>query len=155
MDKKLNMKLPGLRQVFRRTLGVARKVVRRRMRVLALVRTAYRQLARQQDLGEKIRSDLNILLRLARAWSTGRYRSLPWKSVLYVVAAILYFVNPVDLIPDVLVGIGFVDDAAVLAAVVGAVHKDLQNFNRWEFDAESKAEETSRELASPSSEATT
>lgn len=36
-------------------------------------------------------------------------------------AALAYFVSPVDLIPDFIAGLGFTDDAAVLAAVVALV----------------------------------
>jgi uncharacterized membrane protein YkvA (DUF1232 family) len=35
--------------------------------------------------------------------------------------AIAYFVLPIDLVPDVIAGLGFTDDAAVVAAVLGTV----------------------------------
>jgi len=41
-------------------------------------------------------------------------------------AALAYFVLPTDVIPDVLAGLGFVDDAAVIAAVIGVAGKHLK-----------------------------
>ncbi len=120
----------------RRAFAVARdaaaKVLKRRFRLLALVRDAYAKLGRHEHALTRVQDDLRLLLRLARAWATRQYRNVPWRSVLYAVAAIIYFVNPVDVIPDVLVGIGFVDDAAVVAAVVRAIRKDLEAFRDWE-----------------------
>ena len=71
-------------------------------------------------------------MRMTRAWALREYRTVPWKSLVYIVGAIVYFVNPVDVIPDVLGGIGFIDDAAVAAAVVRAVHAQLDAFREWE-----------------------
>ena len=38
-----------------------------------------------------------------------------------LLAAIAYFILPVDLIPDMIAGLGFADDAALITAVVGLV----------------------------------
>ncbi|HEX6867003.1 MAG TPA: YkvA family protein [Caulobacteraceae bacterium] len=41
-------------------------------------------------------------------------------------AALAYFVLPTDLIPDVLAGVGFTDDAAVIAAVITLAARHLK-----------------------------
>jgi uncharacterized membrane protein YkvA (DUF1232 family) len=38
-----------------------------------------------------------------------------------LLAAIAYFILPIDLIPDMIAGLGFADDAALITAVVGLV----------------------------------
>ncbi len=76
--------------------------------------------------------DLRTLVRLAKAWAFREYRRVPWRTVTYVVAAMLYFINPIDLVPDMLIGIGFVDDAAVVHAVIHSLHNDLIAFRKWE-----------------------
>jgi uncharacterized membrane protein YkvA (DUF1232 family) len=47
-----------------------------------------------------------------------------------LLGAIAYFVLPIDAIPDVLAGIGFTDDAAVLAAAIGAVGRHIKDEHR-------------------------
>lgn len=47
-----------------------------------------------------------------------------------LVAAIAYFVLPVDAIPDVLPVIGFTDDAAVLAAAIKLVASHMRPAHR-------------------------
>jgi uncharacterized membrane protein YkvA (DUF1232 family) len=38
-----------------------------------------------------------------------------------LLAALAYFILPIDIIPDMIAGLGFADDAALLTAVVGLV----------------------------------
>ena len=50
------------------------------------------------------------------------------KAILF--AALAYFVMPFDLIPDFFAGIGYTDDAAVLALAVGVVAKSITDAHR-------------------------
>ena len=71
-------------------------------------------------------------LRLLRAYASGRYKNIPWASLLSIIAAVVYFVMPTDLIPDFLLGFGYIDDAALLSWIFTAVSSDVQNFLDWE-----------------------
>lgn len=120
----------------RSAFNVARRaalgVVKRRFRVLGLARDAYVKLTKNEDALKEVQGDLRTLTRYARAWAKREYRAMPWKSLLYAVAALVYFVNPIDLVPDALAGLGFVDDVAVIGFVANAIRKDLENFRAWE-----------------------
>ena len=89
--------------------------------------------ARQGKLSE-VRDSLMAMLRLLRAWASGRYRDVPWNSLLSIIAAVIYFVMPTDLVPDFVLGWGFVDDAALLAWILGSVRVDLDDFIAWEVE---------------------
>jgi uncharacterized membrane protein YkvA (DUF1232 family) len=86
---------------------------------------------RRIDLGEAF-DDLQTLLRLIRAYAKGEYRELPKMTMVAAAAAVIYFVNPVDLIPDAIPGVGYIDDIAVLLFVVKAIQEDLHEFGEWE-----------------------
>jgi uncharacterized membrane protein YkvA (DUF1232 family) len=75
---------------------------------------------------------LRILGRLIVAYAQGRYRIIPLKALLTVVAALLYFLNPFDLVPDAILGIGLMDDLAVLTWVYKNTKLELNNFIHWE-----------------------
>ncbi len=47
-----------------------------------------------------------------------------------MLGALAYFVLPVDAIPDILAGIGFTDDAAVIAALLAAVGSSIKPRHR-------------------------
>ncbi len=47
-----------------------------------------------------------------------------------LLAALAYFILPFDLIPDMIVGLGFADDAALLTAVLGLVASHITPTHR-------------------------
>ena len=76
--------------------------------------------------------DLHALFRLIHAWFSGDYRVVPWKAILWALAAVIYFVNPFDLIPDLIPFAGFPDDATMIGFVIRAIRSDLDKFLAWE-----------------------
>jgi uncharacterized membrane protein YkvA (DUF1232 family) len=86
-----------------------------------------------------VKDDLITLARLVTAMARGAYRELPWTSLVMVVAALMYFVNPLDMVPDFIIGAGLVDDVAVIAFVLNALRGDLDSFRAWEAGAGAKA----------------
>jgi uncharacterized membrane protein YkvA (DUF1232 family) len=80
----------------------------------------------------RVWDDLMSFIRLLRAWATGAYRQAPWKSVALIIGAILYFVSPLDAIPDFIPLLGFADDAFIIAFVMRQVRKDIAAFRNWE-----------------------
>lgn len=78
---------------------------------------------------------LMACLRLLKACAHRQY-TLPWQSLSLIVAAVLYFVMPVDLIPDFILSLGFADDAALLAWTFRQVRSDLDAFRQWEAERE-------------------
>jgi uncharacterized membrane protein YkvA (DUF1232 family) len=75
---------------------------------------------------------LFVLGRLIKAYGTGRYREVPWKTLLLIVAAVLYFINPLDLVPDIIPLTGLTDDFAVLLWVYNSVSDEIEKFLIWE-----------------------
>lgn len=122
----------GERTTFEIAVSGARRVLRRRFRVLRLVRDAYERMADQSTALAAARHDLGTFLRLLSAWAQRSYERVPWTPLLLIAGAVIYFVAPLDLIPDALIGIGFVDDVAVISAVVRAVRDELDRFQAWE-----------------------
>jgi uncharacterized membrane protein YkvA (DUF1232 family) len=88
---------------------------------------------------QEIKGELFRLFRMIKAYGQGDYRKIPWKTLVTGVGAILYFLNPLDLVPDFLFGIGLVDDATVLAFCLGALKGDLDAFKRWEDTKEEES----------------
>jgi uncharacterized membrane protein YkvA (DUF1232 family) len=73
-----------------------------------------------------------VLGRLIKAYALGQYREVPWKTILLIVAAVIYFVNPLDLIPDLIPLTGLTDDFAVLLWVYNSVSNEIEKFLDWE-----------------------
>jgi uncharacterized membrane protein YkvA (DUF1232 family) len=75
---------------------------------------------------------LQIFFRMTRAWVSGKYCA-PADTVLVMVAAIIYFLSPFDLIPDGIPVFGLLDDAAVIGCVARANLTAISNFRKWEI----------------------
>ena len=57
-------------------------------------------------------------------------RSGPVSTIWAVLFALVWVVSPVDVIPDIIPGFGWVDDAFVIALVFRAIRKDLRRYCR-------------------------
>jgi uncharacterized membrane protein YkvA (DUF1232 family) len=82
-------------------------------------------------LGDML-DELKALLRLIRAYAKGDYRDVSKESMVVIVAAVLYVVSPIDLIPDALPVAGLFDDAAVLGFALNMVREEVNDFQAWE-----------------------
>lgn len=102
-------------------------------RLRALIRRSQAQLRNDRSRIGSLRDDLPRLFRLASAVARGEYRQVPWKTVFFISAGLLYFVTPADLIPDFILGTGFLDDAVIVAYVMKAIRDDLARFEDWEL----------------------
>ena len=115
-------------------------------RLRSVIRRAQAQLREDRSRIGSLKSDVPRLLRLARAVARGDYRRVPVKSLLFLVGSLLYFVTPADLIPDFILGTGFLDDAVVVAYAMKAIRDDLARFEDWEL---SNATADPEDLAPP------
>lgn len=91
---------------------------------------------RQKSVGESgrlgaVREDLQLLLGLCMAWWRGEYRTIGTQALLSVVAGLLYFLTPLDAVPDWLLGVGLLDDLAVLAWVLRTWRGELDAYRAW------------------------
>lgn len=75
---------------------------------------------------------LQTMFNMLKAWTKGDYRQIPYRSLVMILLAVIYFVSPIDVFPDFLFGLGLLDDAALIAFVLNQVDIDLQAYRQWE-----------------------
>ncbi|HJT45921.1 MAG TPA: YkvA family protein [Chthoniobacterales bacterium] len=75
---------------------------------------------------------LQAMLRLIRAYYRGEYRNVRFANLVLIIGAIIYVLDPLDLIPDWIPGLGFLDDATILAFAVQKTRETLDAFTSWE-----------------------
>ncbi len=81
--------------------------------------------------------DVRILFSLLRDYANGSYREIPWNIIASIGGALLYVLSPIDLIPDFIPVIGYLDDAAVIAFCLNLIEKDLAAYKVWKDAAAS------------------
>ncbi len=77
---------------------------------------------------DAIKGDFANLIQMLKAYFSGNYKNLPWTTIVSAVAALLYFINPFDAIPDFILGFGMIDDATVIAFCLRSIKQDLDQF---------------------------
>lgn len=94
-----------------------------------------RKIAEENTTLSKLWSDIKLSLELSKDWIKGEYKDIPKGSLVLIIGGLLYLVNPIDLIPDFLLG-GFLDDAAVLAYVFKKIGEELVTYKEWKNEQE-------------------
>lgn len=97
-------------------------------------------LERQRAIEDKVKgsgrmarftTDIRLMFSLLRDYWKGDYRQIPWKSIAAIAGALLYVLNPLDFIPDIILAFGFLDDAGVVALCLKLVESDLHRYAAW------------------------
>lgn len=61
----------------------------------------------------------------------GRYRPVPWRALALGGLALGYLLLPFDLIPDLLLVLGLVDDLVIVAWLMARIEPELAAYRRW------------------------
>ncbi|WP_435406623.1 YkvA family protein [Pedobacter aquatilis] len=80
---------------------------------------------------EGVWSKLILLFAVAKDYVSGRYTEIPKRSIIAVLGGIVYFLSPIDVVPDFVPVLGFIDDVFVLNLVYKQVLKDLEKYKAW------------------------
>ncbi|MCG8386905.1 MAG: DUF1232 domain-containing protein [Cytophagales bacterium] len=120
---------------FKRAQAKAKEILKSSPRLKNLVDKANDKLS---DLNmDTIKSSgfiyrVKIFIRMVKAYAKGEYREIQWQNMVLIVAAILYFITPIDLIPDFIPITGLVDDFTVMVWVYNKIQQEVDKFILWE-----------------------
>ena len=111
----------------------AESLIQSPTRVQKLTGQAVRKLAgRGADGLQEAKSQLQTAIAMINAWRGGEYQGVSTKTMVILVAAVLYFVVPMDVIPDFFWGWGFIDDMAVMGYVFSQLTDEVEAFKTWQ-----------------------
>jgi uncharacterized membrane protein YkvA (DUF1232 family) len=89
------------------------------------------------NLFMRLLRNLKLLLALIKDYWKGRYRKVSPSAIVVFLIMVIYFISPLDLLPDYLLGIGQIDDLAVLGAGLYFMEKELLAYNDWRLKQQS------------------
>lgn len=119
-----------MNKLLKKLIPQARKYLEDRKRLKKLLSKASDKSVKLKDKKNRdsLKEDLSSSVSLLKDWSKKEYTDIPIKSVTSIIAALIYFVLPTDIIPDFILGTGFLDDAAVFSYVFAVLKDDIDKY---------------------------
>ena len=127
----------------------AQKIVQDHGELKKLLDKTHKKLKEAQEndsLMQKMNDYLKMVTRMIANYLNGSYNHTPWQTILMLVAGLLYFITPLDAIPDFIpmprasskgvlwtFGVaGLLDDATVLLWLGRCFRDDIAQYKKWE-----------------------
>lgn len=82
------------------------------------------------DILHKYLNDVKLYFKMLGDIFTGKYKKIPVGSIAAIVCTLLYVLSPVDLIPDFVPVVGYLDDATILAACINFTRFDVEEYKK-------------------------
>lgn len=79
----------------------------------------------------KFKQQINLLFSMLKDYKNKKYTSVPWLSIAAITFALLYLLNPLDLVPDFIPLIGYIDDASVIGITLKLISEDIEAYQKW------------------------
>ena len=121
--------------LFKKFLGKAEEYVKKPTRMKQLLTEAYEKASSKKDVGSiahEAWETMQTMFRLIKLSASGEYTGLPTSTVVAAVAVTIYFLSPIDLIPDFIPVLGLLDDVALVAWFSTTIQDELVKFAEWE-----------------------
>lgn len=114
--------------IFDKLIKEAEKIIASEGKISSLIDTFFLKLGETSEQIYTIQDNLIALGRMLKAWINGEYKNISKTSVLTAIAAIIYFVNPFDFIPDFIPIIGQIDDVLILGYLIKVLNKEIEKY---------------------------
>lgn len=77
-----------------------------------------------------------VMVGMIKDYKKGKYRTVPWFTMAAISFALLYILNPFDIVPDFIPGLGYVDDFAVFTIALKFIQNDLHSYLDWKIESQ-------------------
>lgn len=121
--------------VFGSFLGRATKVLGKPLKAFLILDEVATKLADAHSKDNKFKQLIDTALtvvRLVRSYVAGEYRQIHSTTIVSGAAVLLYVLSPIDLVPDFIPVVGFLDDLSLISWFIGKFKGEISSFREWE-----------------------
>ncbi len=130
-DTEAELNMDEVASAFHKSTEEAEKIIEDQEKTEETLNKAIIKANKVKGALEKVWENLILMFQVVRDWISGNYKDIPVGSIIAIVAALIYFISPIDVIPDFLPGIGFIDDVFVIGLVAAQINNDLKKYKKW------------------------
>ncbi|MEL7004311.1 MAG: DUF1232 domain-containing protein [Bacteroidota bacterium] len=128
---------------FKKALDRASKIVKNNDRLKSVIIKSGEKLGSMNIdsiKSGKFIARIKVITRMVKSYRKGLYRDIEWQTLVLLVAALVYFITPIDLIPDFVPITGFVDDITVVVWIYNKLQSEIDKYIAWETSTLPEAE---------------
>jgi uncharacterized membrane protein YkvA (DUF1232 family) len=132
LEKGLSISKNAVFSVF---LNRAGKLLGRPFRAVLVLNEVASKLASKDSGDNKFKQVFDVartLIRLVRNYISGSYRQVDTTTIVSGLAVLLYILSPIDLVPDFVPIVGFLDDLALISWFIEKFQGEISRFREWE-----------------------
>lgn len=121
--------------VFQAFLNRAGGALARPAKLVGLLAKAGKKTQKFNTFGEfatGLKQGVLVISQMVTASIKGQYHGLSKKDISLIVAAIIYLVSPIDLVPDAIPMLGLLDDMSLLTWLINKFAKEIDMFTQWQ-----------------------
>lgn len=76
-------------------------------------------------------TELHLFLEFVESYRANQYRSISPATLFVAALGVIYLFSPIDLLPDYIPVLGWIDDIAILRVIIEVIRTDLKKFKIW------------------------
>ena len=121
--------------IFNVFIGRATKLLGRPFKVVAILNETADKLASKDSPDNKFKQLFDVaatLVRMVRNYISGDYREVATGTIISGFAVLLYVLSPIDLVPDFIPVLGFIDDLSLISWFLGKFQDEIAKYRTWE-----------------------
>jgi len=127
------MNQQDVKSSFKKFTKIAEQLSNDKSKVLKRVQDGLKKAAENEGSLGNVWEKLQLLFSLAKDYSNGSYNNVSRSAIVAIIGSLLYFISPIDVIPDFIFGLGFIDDAFILGYVFKKVTKEIEKYQAWKL----------------------
>jgi uncharacterized membrane protein YkvA (DUF1232 family) len=132
--------------------SVASDIIKDKKKTDGLIKKALATMEKVPGIGKYV-DEIKYMCAMVRDYVKRDYTEVKLSTIIAVVASLVYLVSPVDIIPDYIPVVGYLDDMAVLAYAIKATYKEIEAYKLWRnmqnLKAENAVEENFEDIGNP------
>ncbi|WP_443937832.1 YkvA family protein [Pedobacter sp. MW01-1-1] len=120
-----------IKEYFKKSQQHADGLLKDRGKAMETVKEAFGKAVTNKGQLELVWDKMLLLFGVAKDYMSGDYTQIPKRSIVAILGGLIYFLSPVDVIPDFVLVFGFIDDVFILNLVYKQASKDLEQYKAW------------------------